>query len=68
MSSSQRLNVAYLNRFSFAKESTVVAPPNEWPTTATLLKSSLPLNKNKHRIRELTHNFLKLHMLRFTNK
>ena len=25
----------------------MVAPPNEWPTTATLLKSNLPLNGKK---------------------
>lgn len=37
----------YLNRLSFAKDRTVVAPPNEWPTIATLFKSSLPLKKDK---------------------
>ena len=26
----------------------MVAPPNEWPTTATLLKSNLPLNGKKN--------------------
>ena len=36
--------IPHLNRLSFAKVNTVVAPPNEWPTTATLLKSNLPLN------------------------
>ena len=39
--------VPYLNRLSFARVNTVVAPPNEWPTTATLLKSNLPLNGKK---------------------
>lgn len=39
--------VPHLNRLSFAKVNTVVAPPNEWPTTATLLKSNLPLNEKK---------------------
>jgi len=28
---------------SFANDITVVAPPNEWPTIATLFKSNLPL-------------------------
>lgn len=38
-------NGSYLNRLSFANDITVVAPPNEWPTIATLFKSNLPFKE-----------------------